>query len=72
KARRERPSPPDEIVELFRSRGPFTLREAASALGVGIVEALAVMRKLEREGVVERDRSGRYVIPEKSPSRQSD
>lgn len=72
KARKERPSPPDEIVELFRTRGPFTLREAASALGVGIVEALAVMRKLEREGVVERDRSGRYVIPEKSPGRQSD
>ena len=72
KGGREKPSAPNEIVELFRSKGPFTLREAASALGVGIVEALDVMRKLEREGVVERDRSGRYVIPEESPGRRSD
>ncbi len=66
------PALPAELTQLFRSKGPFTLREAASALGVNIVEALAIMRRLEREGVVERDRSGKYVIPGENSASRSD
>ncbi len=61
------PPTPRELVELYRRRGPFTLREAASALEVGVVEALTIMRELERSGIVRRDRSGRYIVTERSP-----
>jgi len=60
---RKKESPlPDQLVELYRSSGPFTLREAAQALGKGIVETLSIIRSLERAGLIKRDSSGRYVL----------
>ncbi len=59
---RKEDSVPKQLIELYKSSGPFTLREASRALGKGIVETLSIIRRLERAGLVERNSSGRYVL----------